>query len=66
MPLTEKGEKILSHMKSEYGTKEEGEEVFYASRNAGTISGVDATSSAVPALAPGSYSVGADGRYVID
>lgn len=41
MPLTGKGEKIESKMKSEYGSKE-GEKVFYASRNAGTIKGVDA------------------------
>lgn len=41
MPLTEKGSEILSNMEKEYGT-EKGERVFYASRNAGTISGVDA------------------------
>jgi hypothetical protein len=41
MPLTNKGEKILSGMEKEYGAKK-GEEVFYASRNKGTISGVDA------------------------
>lgn len=40
MPLTEKGSEILSHMEKEYGT-EKGKEVFYASRNKGTISGVD-------------------------
>jgi hypothetical protein len=40
MPLTDKGEKIESHMEAEYGAKK-GEQVFYASRNAGTISGVD-------------------------
>ena len=40
MPLTSKGEKIKEKMKSEYGEKK-GEEVFYASRNKGTISGVD-------------------------
>ena len=40
MPLTEKGEKIKSAMKKEYGA-EKGEEVFYASKNKGTISGVD-------------------------
>jgi hypothetical protein len=38
-PLTEKGAKILSAMKKEYGEK--GESVFYASKNVGTISGVD-------------------------
>ena len=40
MPLTEKGEKILSAMKSQYGEKR-GTEVFYASKNAGKITGVD-------------------------
>lgn len=40
MPLTAKGEKILQNMKREYGS-ERGERVFYSSRNAGTISGVD-------------------------
>lgn len=39
MPLTAKGEEILAAMKKEYGA--EGERVFYASRNAGTITGVD-------------------------
>lgn len=41
MPLTEKGKEIKSAMEKQYG-KEKGESVFYASRNAGTISGVDA------------------------
>lgn len=40
MPLTSKGEKIKGAMEREYG-KEKGEQVFYASRNKGTISGVD-------------------------
>jgi hypothetical protein len=40
MPLTEKGEKIMSSMKAKYGSKK-GEEVFYASKNAGKITGVD-------------------------
>lgn len=40
MPLTGKGEEIKSAMEKEYGPKK-GEEVFYASKNAGTISGVD-------------------------
>jgi hypothetical protein len=40
MPLTSKGEKILAEMKAEYGA-EKGERVFYASKNAGTITGVD-------------------------
>jgi len=40
MPLTEKGEKIHKAMVSQYG-KEKGEKVFYASKNAGRITGVD-------------------------
>ena len=40
MPLTAKGDKIMANMKSEYGA-EKGERVFYASRNKGTITGVD-------------------------
>lgn len=38
MPLTKKGEKIMSAMKKEYGS-EEGKRVFYASQNKGTITG---------------------------
>lgn len=40
MPLTEKGQKILSSMKKQYGP-EKGEQIFYASKNAGKITGVD-------------------------
>lgn len=40
MPLTEKGKEVLSKMQQEYGP-ERGERVFYSSRIAGTISGVD-------------------------
>jgi hypothetical protein len=40
MPKTAKGKKIMSAMKKEYGAKK-GEQVFYASRNKGTITGVD-------------------------
>lgn len=40
MPLTRKGLKIMSAMKKQYGNKR-GESVFYASRNAGKITGVD-------------------------
>jgi len=39
-PLTAKGEKIKSAMEDQYGSKK-GEQVFYASRNAGKIKGVD-------------------------
>jgi hypothetical protein len=39
MPLTKKGRKVLAAMKKSYGAKK-GKAVFYASANAGTISGV--------------------------
>lgn len=39
MPVTEKGAKIKSAMEKQYG-KEKGEQVFYASANKGTITGV--------------------------
>jgi hypothetical protein len=40
MPLTAKGEKIMQAMIEQYG-EEEGKKIFYASKNAGTITGVD-------------------------
>lgn len=40
MPLTSKGEEILSAMRKQYGEKK-GESVFYASKNAGKVAGVD-------------------------
>lgn len=40
MPLTHKGKEIMSAMDKEYGEKK-GKEVFYASRNKGTIKGVE-------------------------
>ncbi len=40
MPLTKKGKKIMSAMKAEYG-KVKGKGIFYASRNKGTIKGVE-------------------------
>ena len=40
MPLTKKGKKIKSAMQEQYG-KDKGEQVFYASQNAGTIEGVE-------------------------
>ena len=39
MPLTAKGQKILASMEEKYGAKK-GEQVFYASANKGTITGV--------------------------
>ena len=44
MPLNKKGKTIMKNMKGQYG-KEKGERVFYASRNKGTIKGVDPESS---------------------
>jgi hypothetical protein len=43
MPLTAKGSEILSRMQQEYDSSK-GTSVFYASRNAGKISGVDGMS----------------------
>jgi len=40
MPLTEKGKKIRSAMIRQYG-QEKGLRIFHASRNKGTIKGVD-------------------------
>ena len=40
MPLTKKGAKIKKAMTKEYG-HERGEKVFYASKNAGKIKGVE-------------------------
>lgn len=40
MPLTKKGRTIKRAMQKRYGAKK-GESVFYASRNSGTISGVE-------------------------
>jgi hypothetical protein len=40
MPLTNTGKKILNNMKKKYGPKK-AERVFYASKNAGKITGVD-------------------------
>ncbi len=40
MPLTKKGSKIKRAMTAEYGSKK-GTKVFYASKNKGTIKGVD-------------------------
>ena len=39
MPLTKKGKKIKSAMVKEYGSKK-GEQVFYATENAGKIKGI--------------------------
>lgn len=41
MPLTAKGTEILSKMEKTYGSEEKAKQVFYASLNSGTITGVD-------------------------
>jgi len=41
MPLTKKGNKIMAAMRSTYHSEKKAEQVFYASRNAGKIVGVD-------------------------
>jgi hypothetical protein len=56
MPLTSKGEKILSNMEKEYGPKH-GEQVFYASKNAGKISGIDAAKNAMDSAQNPTYRV---------
>jgi len=40
MPLTDKGKKILEAMRNEYGNTR-GEQIFYASINAGKIKGAE-------------------------
>ena len=40
MPLNKKGKDIMKSMKKEYG-KKKGEQVFYASKNKGTIKKVE-------------------------
>jgi hypothetical protein len=49
-PLTSKGSKIMNSMQDQYGA-EKGKQVFYASKNAGKISGVDQMQTA-PSAAP--------------
>ena len=40
MPLSQKGAKIMKSMKGQYRNKK-GDQVFYASKNAGKIKGVE-------------------------
>jgi hypothetical protein len=42
MPLTKKGNTIMTAMADQYGPKK-GKQIFYASRNKGKIKGVDRT-----------------------
>ncbi len=46
MPLTHKGKEIMGAMEKEYGAKK-GEQVFYASKNKGTIKGVEGKKKAI-------------------
>lgn len=46
MPLTHKGKVIEKAMEKEYGEKK-GESVFYASKNKGTIKGVEGKKKAL-------------------
>lgn len=41
MPLTSKGEEILANMRKQYGSDKKAKQVFYASKNAGKITGVE-------------------------
>jgi len=41
MPLTKKGKKIRRNMRRVYGTKEKGDNVFYASINKGKVEGAE-------------------------
>jgi hypothetical protein len=41
MPLTKKGKKIKAAMEQTYGSTKKAEQVLYASKNAGKISGID-------------------------
>lgn len=47
MPVTKKGAKIKAAMVKEYGP-EKGTQVFYASANKGTITGVHKTKKSAP------------------
>lgn len=49
MPLTGKGSEVLSSMVREYG-EAKGKEVFYASKNAGRITGVDSLLASAKAI----------------
>jgi len=41
MPMTKKGKKIMQAMRKEYKSAKKAESVFYASKNKGTIKGVE-------------------------
>jgi hypothetical protein len=41
MPLSSKGKKVLKAMKKTYGSAKKAKQVLYASKNAGTVKGVE-------------------------
>lgn len=41
MPLTSKGREIMASMRKQYSSEKKAKSVFYASKNAGRITGVD-------------------------
>lgn len=41
MPLNKKGQKIMASMKKTYSSPKKAKSVFYASKNAGKIKGVE-------------------------
>mgnify|MGYP001580444955 FL=1 len=45
MPLTKKGSKILGNMRKQYGSEKKSKQVFYASINAGKITGAEGKKS---------------------
>lgn len=65
MPLTEKGQEILAAMKKQYGA-ERGEQVFYASKNAGKIKGVDNLGETVTGSPNITNPTGDEGDLVLD
>ena len=72
MPLTHKGTEILEKMRETYPTEKKAKEVFYASKNAGTITGVDSAQvegekiQPIPiARAAGVMCIGPDGQVLL-
>ena len=61
-PLTAKGKEIHSAMTQQYGEKK-GEQVFHASANAGTITGVDTTAAGLAKMTAITDPIG-DGKNV--
>ena len=49
MPLTAKGQEILSNLEKEYGSAEKAKQVLYAGKNKGTFTGIDSRDDAANA-----------------